>query len=1486
MAIVSLQVLYDQSRHFLEQNDAERAIAVAQHILRHFPKTIETQRLLGEAYLASRHFDQAQAAFQKVLDSDPENIPAHVGQGITYERQNRLDLAISEFEQALEVRPDMAELRNQLLRLYTEAWGSESAMLRLSRPGLARLYAKGHMLPQAIQEFRSVLTDHPDRFDAWVGLAEALWRDGQEDAAIAECYNILDQKSEVLKANLLLGYLKLAAGDPDGEHYWKIAQQIDPFQTVARALFETMPAFDDPVTTLSEWNEAIWHDQRTYEEPADHLQVQDEWRTQEEPVSVSSTAANQGDDFFSASWMDAVEQTQPAVSHTEGKPHQSSPDDNAFLASLLAFEGLDEHDLVEEYDQTTPAIDDLDDSVDIKPFHFESLEVLNESQDLRNRRDTPAMGLEAATMASDDEPESMLEDLGLGTDTIATRDAGNHADAPAGTSQTPAQGPKPSMSADSDVEPELSPFSLEDLGLSADEIASLDEPGGIDEQTSNAASNDLTFKVDPFDWSSDTATAKNTSDVSDAAKEQTNLPDADEGELLSDLRPFSLDDLDLMANPENTLDLETGSLPPALQPFSLDDIGDTPRPSNEARAPVLPAQPDDEEINSEPGIYSWQQPTSKTGTDFRRQANEGETSDRSIFAKLKQRREEMPPEEIEALPPVSLDADDEFLALFSEDNVSLHDDDTEAMGAVTDDMSLPSDQLGANERRAIPGDEPNLNPFSLEELGLSPEEIAALEQTQIEEHTFVEPEVATPEQSPPPQPVVSESSLASDETDMRPFSLKELGLSPEEVASLGLEESTAMPENPKAQSSSADNIPDLTSDFEPASLEPFDGTKTFETPVSREDSSDEPDLTPFSLAELGLSAEEIASLDLQATNTKAQADEAANVSGLDDADIQPFSLDDLDLPEDAVFNFSSTDAGDTVNRELGLTDDELDSLDLGELETSSGAKTSSDASELQTDQKDVTGDLALDHLITLGQQQGFVDLTDIISVVDNPEVEAERIEEIGWVLHRAGIEIRDGDEVIDMEAEETEEYHQESLSGGAIDTPQPSADDEPDLTPFTLGELGLTAEEIAALGLAGTSTTTGSEELGVEATAMPSQPESSKPELFEEPTASTSNQEPDLTPFTLAELGLTSEEIAALGLDQAGATDAPAHPAVSESVETPSEEAQPPSSEVSEALPSLPEAKSDGDDESELAPFSLKDLGLSDEEIAALDAMGTSSDSTTRQGSTPSISITENDLFDFSVLDQQPDEQRGSIQRTQPRLQEEAPPTSPEDAAFVPEPLDALDDIWHDSANALPTPTASVADATPAPEESSGSAIPTEPVLPPIEPVRSEPTLAAMPKGEEPARPVERPTLSATPPQREEPARPVERPTPTPKPSRPATTRHTSPTEHIPTGDESLDGYLRQLEMEPNNYGLSLSIARIGSQTGRSDLAIQQYKRLIKDNELIDQIVDDLHEMIDETEDPQLLRQMYRLLGDAYSRQNRFREAVDAYSHTFSHKSD
>src|SRR5256714_2618954 len=181
---MSLEAAYDQARQWLESNDLNRAIGPAQYSLEQYPDNLDAYRILGEVYLANRQLDRAQEAFERVLRSDPENIPAHVGLGITYERQGKLDRAMPEFEQALEIKPDMAELRSQLLRLYAEAWGSENAQLRLSRAGLARLYAKGHMLPQAISEFRQVIADQPGRFDAMVALAETLWRDGQEDDAM------------------------------------------------------------------------------------------------------------------------------------------------------------------------------------------------------------------------------------------------------------------------------------------------------------------------------------------------------------------------------------------------------------------------------------------------------------------------------------------------------------------------------------------------------------------------------------------------------------------------------------------------------------------------------------------------------------------------------------------------------------------------------------------------------------------------------------------------------------------------------------------------------------------------------------------------------------------------------------------------------------------------------------------------------------------------------------------------------------------------------------------------------------------------------------------------------------------------------------------------------------------------------------------------------------------------------------------------------
>ncbi|MFQ3630614.1 tetratricopeptide repeat protein, partial [Roseiflexus sp.] len=403
MARMSLQTAFDQARQWLETNDLDRAIGMAHHILETYPQCLEAHQILGEAHLANRQYEEARADFERVLQFDPEHIPALVGLGMTCERLGQLDRAISSFERALEIKPDLPELRSQLLRLYTDAWGSEYAHLRLSRAGLARLYAKGHMLPQAVSEFRQVVADQPDRLDSRVALAEVLWRDEQEEEAADVCRAILAQHASVLKANLLLGYIELAAGNPSGEQFWKTAAAIDPYQGMARMLFESLPPVDVPEPTLPEWDETEWFNRQATTSPAEQL------------------AATR-----------SMEATTPtAVAAPPPAPPPSYADSDDFLASLLAI------------DTAPPVVShpveetEVEISTDTRPFTLEELG-LSEA--------------ELARLGALEEPPSEP--------------------AASSTQVEPVAGATvPEALADAGV---MQPFSLEELGLTPDEIAALD----------------------------------------------------------------------------------------------------------------------------------------------------------------------------------------------------------------------------------------------------------------------------------------------------------------------------------------------------------------------------------------------------------------------------------------------------------------------------------------------------------------------------------------------------------------------------------------------------------------------------------------------------------------------------------------------------------------------------------------------------------------------------------------------------------------------------------------------------------------------------------------------------------------------------------------------------------------------------------------------------------------------------------------------------
>ena len=73
MSKVALRVYNRDIEALVDQGHLDEAIAHCQHILKEYPKHLETYRLLGKAYLESRQFGDAADIFQRVLMTVPDD---------------------------------------------------------------------------------------------------------------------------------------------------------------------------------------------------------------------------------------------------------------------------------------------------------------------------------------------------------------------------------------------------------------------------------------------------------------------------------------------------------------------------------------------------------------------------------------------------------------------------------------------------------------------------------------------------------------------------------------------------------------------------------------------------------------------------------------------------------------------------------------------------------------------------------------------------------------------------------------------------------------------------------------------------------------------------------------------------------------------------------------------------------------------------------------------------------------------------------------------------------------------------------------------------------------------------------------------------------------------------------------------------------------------------------------------------------------------
>jgi tetratricopeptide (TPR) repeat protein len=297
MAQMILRDYLQETEDAISRGQLDNALARCQSILASYPESLDAQRLLGEVYLAQGRLDDAQQAFDWVLTNDPENVVAYCDRALISERLSDYDTALDCYQQAYELSRGNSQIRQAFNKLSAKA-GQQGFMF--SRAGLARLYMRGDLLTQAIQEWEAVLAVNSDRLDARTGLLEAYWHERLYNQVELQAKQILQDVPGCVKALLLLAYVISARDMLQARELLHKVEALDPDLILAHDLLADAMAShpNDPFLQL------LRKPPVTIDTALEHSAISDissqDTRLQEAGMNALPAFAQSGSGFFSA----------------------------------------------------------------------------------------------------------------------------------------------------------------------------------------------------------------------------------------------------------------------------------------------------------------------------------------------------------------------------------------------------------------------------------------------------------------------------------------------------------------------------------------------------------------------------------------------------------------------------------------------------------------------------------------------------------------------------------------------------------------------------------------------------------------------------------------------------------------------------------------------------------------------------------------------------------------------------------------------------------------------------------------------------------------------------------------------------------------------------------------------------------------------------------------------------------------------------------
>lgn len=212
-------ILY--ARQLIANGQLDEAVTWLAQFYASHPNGTEAARFLGDLYYRQGHFDKAEAIYNQLLAQSPRDKETHNRLGVVYATENKVDVAIVQFQDALPGTDSirdlvMLHLRKGDLPQY-QADMERAAKAEPNDADLQEEYGEVlqaiHRPAEAILYFRRALDDEPSSISALNGAGMTyldLHDHAQAAGYLQDCLNI-DRMNYACLDNM--GVAKIQAGD-------------------------------------------------------------------------------------------------------------------------------------------------------------------------------------------------------------------------------------------------------------------------------------------------------------------------------------------------------------------------------------------------------------------------------------------------------------------------------------------------------------------------------------------------------------------------------------------------------------------------------------------------------------------------------------------------------------------------------------------------------------------------------------------------------------------------------------------------------------------------------------------------------------------------------------------------------------------------------------------------------------------------------------------------------------------------------------------------------------------------------------------------------------------------------------------------------------------------------------------------------------------------------------------------------------------------